>query len=97
MLGVPLPVLRLGIAAAVLAAVALGAYKRGVHDCEAKHIRAEMDKIEAGQKLEESRRKALIERDELARQVEELLNEESPVVVRCLGPNRVRALNSLDN
>lgn len=81
---------------AVLGVVALGAYNRGKSDCEAAFNAARLDQIEAGEKLDDERRKIAIERDKLARELEEQAYAEPVVVQRCLSPSRVRRLNALD-
>ncbi len=80
----------------ILGAVAIGAYQRGRMDCTADYQAQQLDQIEAGQKLDAERRRLAVERDELARQLEEEAHADPVVVHQCLGSDRVRRLNALD-
>lgn len=86
---------RIGVALAVLGVVAVGAYKRGVADCEAAHNAELLAQIEAGEKAEKERLEIARERDELARQLEEEAYAEPVTIAQCLGPSRLRRLNDL--
>lgn len=89
------------IAVALAAAVALSAftgwrgYVAGYAAAEADQRAALLSQIEAGQKLEAARRALALERDDLARQLEEESHATPVYVDRCLAPDRVRRLNTI--
>lgn len=63
--------------------------------CEARHAAQLLAQVEAGLKLDAARRAIEAQRDDLARQLEEQAYADPIIVPRCLGPDRVRRLNSL--
>ena len=70
-------------------------YRMGHAACEGHHRAEMLAQIEAGQKLDAARRKVAQERDRLARELEEAAYADPVLVERCLGPDRVRRLNSI--
>lgn len=70
-------------------------YRMGGQHCQAAHDAERLARIEAGRKLEAGRVKAMRERDELARQLEDAAHAAPVAVVNCLGRDRVRRLNRL--
>ena len=87
--------IRFAIGAALFIVAATVGYVRGSADCEAAHAKADLARIEAGQKLERQRVKLQQQRDQLSRKLEEIAHAEPAAVPRCLGPSRVRRLNEL--
>ncbi|MCT4557363.1 MAG: hypothetical protein N4A61_04810 [Pelagimonas sp.] len=85
----------------VVGAVALGGavFAFGFHEggqrCEARHAIAAIEKAERAAQLDAERIEVAKQRDDLARELEELSNADPIIVERCLGPNRVRRLNAL--
>ncbi|MBL4898115.1 MAG: hypothetical protein JKX76_00575 [Colwellia sp.] len=70
-------------------------YRWGYDASETKHQSELLGRIEAGQMLEQARRTIALERDDLARQLEEEAYADPVVVQRGLSPVRVRRLNAL--
>lgn len=79
----------------IAAAAGLQGYRMGQSDCEAAHNASQLEMMAEGEKLKRERIEAEQRRDELARQLEIEANEDPIVVTRCLGPSRVRRLQSL--
>ncbi|WP_197919305.1 hypothetical protein [Thiosulfatihalobacter marinus] len=86
---------------AILAAIALAGlsgwqgYRMGYSAAEDDKRAELLAQIEAGQKLDDARRKIAQERDQLARELEERAYADPVVCERCLGPGRVRRLNAI--
>ena len=80
---------------AALAAFGVWMYRTGYAAAEGAAQARLLAQIEAGQDLEEQRRKIAVERDTLARKLEEAAYADPVVVDRCLGPDRVRRLNAI--
>lgn len=70
-------------------------YLKGKKDAEAEFQGRILAYIEAGQKLDDARRRVAQERDELAARLEEEAYADPVIVERCLSPDRLRRLNSL--
>lgn len=94
MIGLPNPWLIVGAAAFVGLSWWHG-YSTGDKAATARHNAAIIAQMEAGEKLEAERREIARERDDLARQLEEAAYAEPVIVDRCLGPSRLRRLNSI--
>lgn len=87
--------IRVWLALGAVAAIFLFGYRLGGTACQRKHDAAFLAQIEAGQKLDRARIEAMRARDLLAQQLEELSHADPVVVERCLGPGRLRRLNTL--
>lgn len=92
--GIPLHWLLIG-ALAVAGLAGWGGYRVGYSTCENSHRAELLAQIEAGQKLEEARRKVAQERDQLARELEDAAYADPVVVEQCLDLDRVRRLNAI--
>lgn len=70
-------------------------HRMGYAAAEADHNAELLVRIEEGRKLEDERRALAVERDKLARQLEEESHDTPVYVDRCLAPERVRRLDAL--
>ena len=71
-------------------------YRMGQSACEAAHSAAELERIAEFEAAKQKRIKAEQERDQLAIELEEANNEQAIVVTQCLGPNRLRLINRVN-
>lgn len=85
------------VAAALVAGVLIfwQGSRMGYAAAVADHNAELLIRIETGRKLEEARRALEVERDDLARQLEEESHDTPVHVDRCLAPERVRRLDAL--
>jgi hypothetical protein len=81
---------------AVVAVVFWQGHRLGYDSAVSAHESELLAQIEAGQKLDAARRRVALERDQLARELEEEAHADPITVVRCLGPGRVRRLNAIN-
>lgn len=90
-------IVALGVCAALaLSSLAgLQGYRVGYSAADADFNAKLMAQMEAGRKLEADRRALSLERDNLARQLEEEGNSMPVLVDRCLAPARVQRLNAI--
>lgn len=93
-MGMPNPWLIVAFLAA-LAGTGYQGYRMGKSDCEAAHNAAMLEALEEGEKLKNERRELETQIDTLARELEREANEDPIVVTQCLGPSRVRRLQSI--
>ena len=80
---------------ALIAVVAGFAYQRGASDCRARYQARELAQIERANQLDRARIASERARATLARTLEEKAHADPVAVPRCLGPQRLRRLNSL--
>jgi len=80
---------------ALVAGAGFFGYQRGGADCRSEYQARELEEIRKSNELDEARRKAERERDELARNLEEEINASPVVINRCIGPDRGVQLNRL--
>ena len=71
-------------------------YRMGKAACEAAHSAAELERIAEFEAAKQKRIKAEQERDQLAIELEEANNEEPVTITQCLGPNRLRLINRVN-
>lgn len=71
-------------------------YRMGHAACEAAHSAAELKRIAEFEVAKQKRIKAEQERDQLAIELEEANNEEPVTITQCLGPNRLRLINRVN-
>lgn len=79
----------------VIVAVFWQGHRVGYAAAVSSHQSELLGHIEAGQKLDATRRQAAFQRDQLARKLEEGAYADPVVVDQCLGPGRVRRLNAI--
>jgi len=87
---------QIGVVAMIASLVGWQSYRLGGNHCQAAHNVALIASQQEGARINAERVKIKTERDELARKLELEANEEPVFVTQCLGPSRVRRLNSLN-
>lgn len=94
MLGIPNPWMIVG-ALALLGGAWYHGYQTGVKHATARHNEQILKAYEEGERLKTERRDLEAQINDLSFQLELEANEDPIVVTQCLGPSRVRRLQSI--